>query len=124
MNEIGILGLSVHDQGAAELARWTIARADRAVALPRLARELGVEELVYRAPCNRVALVFRRPDAAAAGDLRQRAAVALRGGAGDGALVLRSWTGEAAVEHLFLVAAGLDSALLGEREVRAQLRDA
>src|SRR5690606_5416356 len=37
---------------------------------------------------------------------------------------LRAWTGEAAVEHLFLVACGLDSAQAGEREIALQLRAA
>ncbi len=38
--------------------------------------------------------------------------------------MLRAWTGEAAIEHLFLVACGLDSAQAGEREIAAQLREA
>ena len=33
-----------------------------------------------------------------------------------------AWTGEAAVEHLFLLACGLDSAQTGEQEIAAQLR--
>jgi glutamyl-tRNA reductase len=122
MNEIGILGLSVHDQDAEALARWTIARSERPRRLPELRRALGVDELLYVATCNRVELLFRRSAGVPAADLRQRAAAALD--AGDGATLLRTWSGEAAVEHLFLVAAGLESAQLGEREIRAQLRDA
>ena len=43
---------------------------------------------------------------------------------GEARSALRAWTGEAAVEHLFLVACGLDSAQAGEREIAAQLRSA
>ncbi|MBV9914334.1 MAG: hypothetical protein JOZ93_17280, partial [Sinobacteraceae bacterium] len=38
--------------------------------------------------------------------------------------MLRAWTGEAAVEHLFLVACGLDSAQAGEKEIATQMRGA
>ena len=42
----------------------------------------------------------------------------------EAARLLRAWTGEAAVEHLFLLACGLDSAQTGEQEIAAQLRGA
>ena len=42
---------------------------------------------------------------------------------GEAARLLRAWTGEAAVEHLFLLACGLDSAQTGEQEIAAQLRE-
>src|SRR5262249_57869198 len=43
---------------------------------------------------------------------------------GEAARVLRAWAGEAAVEHVLLVACGLDSAQTGEHEIAAQLRGA
>src|SRR5262249_34532025 len=43
---------------------------------------------------------------------------------GEATRVLRAWTGEAAIEHLFLVACGLDSAQAGEQEIAAQIRGA
>jgi len=43
---------------------------------------------------------------------------------GEATRILRAWTGEAAVEHLFLVACGLDSAQAGEQEIAVQLRGA
>ncbi|MGC8517968.1 MAG: hypothetical protein ACP5P4_05485, partial [Steroidobacteraceae bacterium] len=36
--------------------------------------------------------------------------------------LLRAWAGESAIEHVLLVACGLDSAQAGEREIAAQLR--
>jgi len=47
-----------------------------------------------------------------------------RPAAREAARILRAWTGEAAVEHLLLLACGLDSAQLGEHEIAAQLRGA
>ena len=44
--------------------------------------------------------------------------------AGEATTTLRTWTGEAAVEHLLLVACGLDSAQAGEQEIYVQLRAA
>ncbi len=41
---------------------------------------------------------------------------------GEATRILRAWTGEAAVEHLFLVTCGLDSAQAGEQEIAAQIR--
>src|SRR6185312_16112880 len=43
---------------------------------------------------------------------------------GEANRMLRAWTGEAALEHLFLVACGLDSAQAGEQEIAAQIRGA
>ena len=127
MKSIGILGLSIRDHDAATLGRFTLARGERSVRLPQLASALGVTELVYLATCNRVELIWRDAPSAERGDLPSRAFQTLVGHRPDpGAAeqLFRVWTGAAAIEHLFLVAAGLDSAQLGEREIRGQLRDA
>src|SRR5436190_15682817 len=127
MKSIGILGLSIRDHDAATLGRFTVARGERLLRLPQLAAALGVGELVYLATCNRVELIWRdRPDAEG-GDLPARTfqtLVGRRPEPGEAERMFRVWSGAAAIEHLFLVAAGLDSAQLGEREIRGQLRDA
>jgi glutamyl-tRNA reductase len=127
MDSIGILGISVRDHDAAALTRFTIDRDARAERLQRLAAELGVRELVYLATCNRVELVCSAFDSTPRGALRDAAFAALAGRdpVGDeAARFFRIWSGEAAVEHLFRVAAGLDSMLLGERDIQGQLRGA
>jgi glutamyl-tRNA reductase len=123
---VAIVGLSVRDHDVAELARFTLARDERAARLPGIAGALGAAELVYLATCNRVELLVR----GAAGDeelLARAAAGPFGGGRGPGALPargLRVWSGAEAARHLVEVAAGLDSAQLGEREIRLQLLDA
>jgi glutamyl-tRNA reductase len=127
METIGLVGLSVRNHGAAELARFTLAKEARAERLPGLAAELGVLEVVYLATCNRVELVYRLDGAHDGRDLRRAVFRALAGvepEPGEAERTLRGWIGEGAVEHLFVVASGLDSAQLGEREVQGQVREA
>jgi glutamyl-tRNA reductase len=71
-------------------------------------------------------VIFVRSDGPAA-DLRPQVFKALLGREpqnGEASAALRAWTGEAAIEHLFLVACGLDSAQAGEQEIYVQLRAA
>ena len=72
-------------------------------------------------------MLYSTEDGTPAGDLRQEVFRILTGRApepGEAARVLRAWAGEAAVEHVLLVACGLDSAQTGEHEIAAQLRGA
>ncbi len=127
MDAIGLVGLTFRSQGAAAVARLTVAREAREAAVANLAAELGVAELVYLATCNRVEILYRERDGRRAGDRRRDVFRVLTGQEpqpGEAEHLLRGWHGEGAVEHLFVVAAGLDSAQVGEREIQGQLRDA
>jgi glutamyl-tRNA reductase len=127
MESIGLVGLNYRDHGADAVARLTVAREERPALVARLKRELGVAELVYVATCNRVEVAYREAEGQRAGDRRGQLFRLLTGrepAAGEAERTLRGWLGEGAVEHLFLVASGLDSAQLGEREIQGQLRDA
>jgi glutamyl-tRNA reductase len=78
-----------------------------------LARELGG---VVLSTCNRTEIYLADGDAA---DARK----GLEGASGmDLESVLASWDGNEAVEHLFRVAAGLDSLVPGEAEILGQVR--
>jgi len=71
--------------------------------------------------------LYSTEDGISAGDRRQEVFRILTGrepAPGEATRILRAWTGEAAVEHLLLVACGLDSAQTGEHEIAAQLRGA
>lgn len=127
MDAIGLVGLTFRSQGADAVARLTVAREAREEAVAKLAAELGVAELVYLATCNRVEILYRERDGQRARDRRRDVFRVLTGQEpqpGEAEHLLRGWHGEGAVEHLFVVAAGLDSAQVGEREIQGQLRDA
>ena len=95
--------------------------------LPALRNLLRASEILYVGTCNRVEVLFATNDGSPAGDSRRdvfRALIGRDPQPGEASRILRAWTGEAAVEHLFLVACGLDSAQTGEQEIKAQLRGA
>ena len=78
-----------------------------------LARELGG---VVLSTCNRTEIYLAGGDAEAARDGLERAS----GMELDG--VLATWEGDEAVDHLFRVAAGLDSLVPGEAQILGQVR--
>jgi glutamyl-tRNA reductase len=127
MERIGIAGLSLHDADVAGLER--LARpgpVDYEGFARQLADALAASELVLLSTCNRVEVIFARelghlPSA----DDRDVAASAL-GLAADDPLRARMHlaTGSDAVRHLLRVAASLDSMVLGEDQILAQVRDA
>ena len=127
MHQIGVVGLSYRHAGVDDVARFAVPRAEVPARLPALRALLKASEILYVGTCNRVEVLYSTEDGSPAGDSRQEVFRILTGrepGPGEAARILRAWTGEAAVEHLFLVACGLDSAQAGEHEIAAQLRGA
>ena len=127
MHQIGVVGLSYRHVGVEEVARFALPRAEIPARLPALRTLLKAAEILYVGTCNRVEVVYATEDGRAAGDSRREVFRLLTGREpqpGEAARILRAWTGEAAVEHLFLLACGLDSAQTGEHEIAAQLRGA
>jgi glutamyl-tRNA reductase len=127
MHQIGVVGLSYRHVGVDEVARFALPKADVAARLPALRDLLRASEILYVGTCNRVEVLFATNDGSPAGDSRRDVFRALTGHdpqPGEATRILRAWTGEAAVEHLFLVACGLDSAQTGEHEIAVQLRGA
>ena len=127
MHQIGVVGLSYRHVGVDEVARFSVPRADVPLRLPQLRAQLHGAEILYVGTCNRVEVVYATADGAPAADVRAEIFQCLTGRApapGEAARTFRAWTGEAAVEHLFLLACGLDSAQTGEQEIATQLKDA
>lgn len=126
MHGVGVVGCSYRHASADQLARFAIPKSDIEARLPELRAVLGGAEVLYLATCNRVEVLFAQPDGAVE-DRRREVFRALTGREPVGTEAqssLRTWTGEAALEHLFLVACGLDSAQAGEQEIYTQLRAA
>src|SRR5215467_4484108 len=126
MHQIGVVGLSYRHAGVDEVARFAVPRTEVPARLPALRTVLGAAEILYVGTCNRIEVIYATEEGAA-GDSRQEVFRVLAGREpepGEAARMLRAWTGEAAVEHLFLLACGLDSAQTGEQEIAAQLRGA
>lgn len=127
MHQVGVVGLSYRHAGIDEVARFAVPKAEVATQLPRLQAHLQAAEVLYLGTCNRVEVLYTTSDGSPAIDARSEVFQALTGRVprpGEAARILRAWTGEAALEHLFLVACGLDSARTGEQEIAAQLRGA
>lgn len=127
MRTIGVVGLSWRNRRAQLMNEMTIARDERAERLPQLAAALGVTELVYLATCNRIEVAFAGDSRVPIATYRRRVFAALAArepAAAEAEHALKAWQGEGAVEHLLLVAAGLDSARVGEQEITSQLHDA
>lgn len=92
------------------------------------ARQLGVTGAVVLATCNRLEMYVQLPIAAHLPAIRDMITSSISGRSGlDSALVSGSfdlYEGEDAVRHLLTVASGLESAVVGEREIAGQVRRA
>ena len=124
LDELGIVGVSWRQVGSEALADYSLPADRRDERLRAFARAEALAELAYLETCNRVELVFAA-DENSGRDLRVGAFELLTGAEpapGEAERKLRAWRGEGACEHLFLVAAGLDSAAVGEVEIAGQVR--
>jgi glutamyl-tRNA reductase len=124
LEDLGIVGVSWRNTGSERLQDFVLPAAEEIARLRAFAARLDLAELAYLSTCNRVELIFSRAETAPR-DIRAAAFELLTGNAPASGLAertLRAWEGEGACEHLFLVAAGLDSAAVGEVEVAGQVR--
>jgi glutamyl-tRNA reductase len=127
MDRIGIAGLTLHETDVAGLERLARPAPERyELSARELADELGASELVLLATCNRVEVVFAR-ELGHLPTFADRDRVARQLGLPEGdplAERLHLLTGRDAVRHLFRVACSLDSLVLGEDQILAQVREA
>jgi glutamyl-tRNA reductase len=129
MDRIGHIGVSLHVTDVEGLQRLRRPAAGGEDAFLReLCDALGASEAVFLATCNRVELLYGReegdPPAETDLDVASRFLARDDGGSRElrSMLVLR--TGREAARHLFRVAASLDSLLVGEDQILAQVRSA
>jgi len=127
MDRIGVTGVSWRRQSSDEVARFTIPVDERPRMIREIAASAGLQEVVYLATCNRVEVVYVAGENDLPSVCRPRIYAAITGRTptvGESERAMTAWVGEGAVEHVFHVAAGLDSAMVGETEIRGQIREA
>jgi glutamyl-tRNA reductase len=119
-----LIGLNHRTAPVAVRERYAIAGDRLEGLLEKLAQLPPLAEAVIVSTCNRTELIAAAPDAAAGREVLARF---LHGEIGDGAAG-RDQTYEleerAVVEHLFQVAASLDSMVVGEVQILGQLKEA
>ncbi len=127
MNRFALIGASYKTAGVERLGQLALPKDQIAARLPALAAKIGAQELAYIGTCNRVEFVLAGDSPLAVQSCRDKLGHLLTAAPlqdSETRRIFRAWTDEGAVEHLFLVASGLDSAQAGEREIYAQVRGA
>jgi glutamyl-tRNA reductase len=127
VERLAVVGLSWRQGGAQAIGRFTIPPSEQPDRLRAMRDELGVPGLVYLATCNRVEWIVDAGPNVPVSRLRSGIFRCMTGRdpePGEAERCFREWAGEGAVEHLFLVATGLDSAKIGETDVQSQVRGA
>jgi glutamyl-tRNA reductase len=119
------LGLTFRRAPLDLLERLAIADGELTKAYLRLADDTDVHEAVLLSTCNRVE-VYAEVDSYHAGSLALRRFLSANADVAPAELseALDTRYEEQAVEHLFLVAAGLDSMVVGEAQILGQVRAA
>ncbi|HAV64994.1 MAG TPA: glutamyl-tRNA reductase [Verrucomicrobiales bacterium] len=120
-----VIGLSHHSSPVTVRERFAFSETEIPDVLGRI-REAGLaDEAVILSTCNRVELYASSPLADRDAILRLREFLLQNRRIGEPlADELYGHVGDACLEHLFKVAAGLDSMLLGETEILGQLKQA
>ena len=119
-----VIGLNFRTSPVAIRERFWIAEARRHETLHQLVRSEGIEEVIVLATCNRTEFIVWANDVPAASNS------VLRFLTQEYRLKLCEWShfyrlmDDVAFTHVFQVAAGLDSMVLGEPEIAAHLREA
>ena len=121
---IGILGLN-HNTAPIEIRERLYANEETVPILLRRIRERGVAESVIISTCNRTEIYF-------SGGNNDKTAREIRSILSETFTAPEEWfndytycfSGEEAYRHLFIVASGLDSMVIGEPEILGQVKDA
>lgn len=127
MERVAIAGLSLHqtDVEGLERAKRGLANLE-APAAKGLADRLGASEAVLLSTCNRLEFAFARENGHAPGHADGEVFLEALGLEPDDELAGRFFlhTGRAAARHILRVSASLDSLVVGEDQILAQLRAA
>ncbi|MFN5621040.1 MAG: glutamyl-tRNA reductase [Flavobacteriales bacterium] len=128
MNELRVVALTHKHFSLETIGMFHLADDRRQEVLSNVIKHTGIQELMYLSTCNRVEIIFTLPHYVCPGvtanilkliqpNLQESKIKSIAGGA-------ERFNGIEAAEHLLNVAASLDSAIIGEREIITQLRKA
>ena len=121
---LAVIGLNFRTSPLAVRERFWVSSARRPDALQQLVRSEGIDEIIVLATCNRTEFIVWASDAPTAADS------VLRFLAQEYQLKLFEWShfyrlmDDVALAHVFRVASGLDSMVLGEAEIAHQVAEA
>jgi glutamyl-tRNA reductase len=118
---LSVIGVNHKTAGLGERELFTLPEGEANVALARLAERKEVAECFLLATCNRTELYLLHSEEADPAELFAAIFPALHR---DIINLCYRLENEEAVRHLFGVAAGLDSMVLGETEILGQLKEA
>jgi len=124
MNRFGVIGISHRRATVEEIGLFTRSVKNT----ESVAHCLGVEECLVLSTCNRVEIYWANPRQSPADEILERF-IQSDLGRENGIQELAetaayALSGEAAVKHLFLALAGLDSLVLGDEQIMGQFRRA
>lgn len=122
METFGLLGASFKSTSLDKLEPLVIPEVSRRETLTVLRRRLDASELVYLATCNRAEVIYVASDEIPLVEIK-----AHLGGLFNGVTVdfpFYHYRGENAIQHLFRVAASLDSMVVGETQILGQVKAA
>ncbi len=123
---IRAIGVSISGGNMQLLERLTIAPEERSEELLKLKAELGVEELLYLATCNRVEFIVASHEDLAATDVRNRLLDYFFRSGRDIQFQpsdLKIANGAAAMRHVFRVVSALESLVVGETQITGQFKN-
>ena len=126
INNYQIVGITWRDHLQEDIEKISLNEDQALKALQLLKKKYQVEECAYLKTCNRIELFVYSEDLSIHKNIRiiWHEIIGEFGIAKSESIQFRSWRGEGAFEHLFMVASGLDSASLGESEILYQLKNA
>jgi len=125
VEDLGIVGISWRQNDSEALVGFSLSGNSIGERLALFAERAELSELAYLETCNRVEIIFSSNPESTVRDIRPLVYEFFTGRSaksGEAERSLKAWRGEGACEHLFLVAAGLDSAVVGEAEIVGQVR--
>jgi glutamyl-tRNA reductase len=119
-----VLGATHHSAPIAVRERLVLSAAAEAALRARLTAEAAMEELAILSTCNRVEFYGVARDAGAADRIESAFCSQIGFDPGQFRQIRIRLEGAAAAQHLFEVAAGIDSQIIGENEIFGQVKEA